>query len=159
MKRYLEIFVLRGTESAASVLLLLMMTQIVADVLVRWFFGGGLSGTMTYVSNYYMVGVSFLPLALVNMRGEHITVDVLQGFLRGGVKRACRFVVTTVSAITVAIMTVAAFSEAYDRFSAGTTIIQGADRIIVWPSFFLYSFGFLFFLLSILILAFSKQKS
>jgi|SRR5690625_1069912 len=158
MKHHFQSLITISTETIAAILLLLMMGQIVFDVLVRWLFGGGLPGTMTFVSSYYMVGVSFIPLALVNLRREHITVDILQGLIKGKLKKVLNVIVAIITSVTVAIMCLASFSEALDRLAAGTSIIQGAERIIVWPSYFLYSFGLLFFLLSIPLAMNSNNK-
>ncbi|MFD1697361.1 TRAP transporter small permease subunit [Roseibium aestuarii] len=54
----------------------LMMAHITVDVVVRFFFGGQLIGTLEIVSFYYMVIIVFLCLGFVELRGEHIRVDL-----------------------------------------------------------------------------------
>lgn len=68
------------TSRAALVLgcifLLLMSLHITLDVIIRYFFSRGVVGTLEVVSFYYMVCAVFFPLAYVESRNEHITVDV-----------------------------------------------------------------------------------
>jgi len=60
----------------ASVVMLLMVLHIVADVVLRQFFNSPLPGTIEIVSNWYMVALAFLPLAYVQLHREHLMVEV-----------------------------------------------------------------------------------
>ncbi|HBM14118.1 MAG TPA: hypothetical protein DD390_15605, partial [Rhodospirillaceae bacterium] len=61
---------------AGTVALVLMATHVVSDVVGRLFFNHPVYGTTEIVSFYYMVGAVCLPLAYMELRDEHITVDV-----------------------------------------------------------------------------------
>lgn len=58
------------------VFLLLMMGHIVVDVFVRYVFNGSMVGTLETVSFYYVVLAVFLPLGYVELKSEHIRVDL-----------------------------------------------------------------------------------
>src|SRR3546814_20205192 len=55
-------------------IMLAMVLHIVADVMARYLFNQPLAGTIEVVSNWYMVGVAFLPLAYVQWHREHLIV-------------------------------------------------------------------------------------
>lgn len=61
----------------SGLFLILMITHITIDVVLRFFFHIALHGTLEVVSFYYMVCIVFLPLAFVELKQEHISVDVL----------------------------------------------------------------------------------
>ncbi|OCX63796.1 C4-dicarboxylate ABC transporter permease [Thioclava sp. SK-1] len=66
----------RAIMMFACLFMLLMMGHITADVALRFFFNGRLIGTLEIVSYYYMVVIVFLSLGYVELRGEHIRVDL-----------------------------------------------------------------------------------
>ena len=55
----------------------LMMFHITFDVFGKYLFNAPLPATLEIVSHYYMVVVVFLPLAMVEKRDAHISVEVL----------------------------------------------------------------------------------
>src|SRR3546814_16577296 len=57
-------------------IMLAMVLHIVADVMARYLFNQPLAGTIEVVSNWYMVGVAFLPLAYVQWHREHLIVEL-----------------------------------------------------------------------------------
>ena len=61
----------------AGIALLLMMIQTVVDVTMNNLFGGPIEGNLEIMSVYHMVALVFLPLAIVELKHEHITVDLL----------------------------------------------------------------------------------
>src|SRR3712207_1142471 len=61
----------------AAISVVLMMLQTVADVLMTDIFGRPIEGNLEISSIYHMVIVVFLPLALVELRHENITADIL----------------------------------------------------------------------------------
>ena len=63
---------------------ILMMLQITIDVAGKYLFNAPIPATISMVSNYYMVVVAFIPIAYVETRNEHITVEVVTEFLPYG---------------------------------------------------------------------------
>ncbi|MFT6779470.1 MAG: TRAP-type C4-dicarboxylate transport system permease small subunit [Paraglaciecola sp.] len=60
----------------AGIFLILMMLHVGADIFMKLAFNSPIPGTLETVSYYYMVGVVFLPLAFVEVRNEHVSVDL-----------------------------------------------------------------------------------
>ncbi|KAA5606622.1 hypothetical protein F1188_04595 [Roseospira marina] len=60
----LETWIGRISAGVVSLVLLAMMLQIVVDVIIRGVLGAGFPATGELVSRYYMVAISFVPLAM-----------------------------------------------------------------------------------------------
>jgi TRAP-type C4-dicarboxylate transport system permease small subunit len=69
----------RFLGGAGILVALLMALHIVIDVAARFLFNAPLAGTLEIVANYYMVGLIFAPLALVQRKRAHIAADFLAG--------------------------------------------------------------------------------
>lgn len=74
-------WVAKSAMVLAALFLVLMALHVSLDVGLRYLFGKSFTGTLEFVSFYYMVAVVFLPLAYVELQREHISVDVLVGRL------------------------------------------------------------------------------
>ena len=62
--------------------ILLMMLNVSADVFMRQVFNAPLPGTITIVSNYYMVLIVFLGLAAAEREDSHVSVEFLTDLLK-----------------------------------------------------------------------------
>ena len=60
-----------------GIALLLMMAQTVIDILMKNLMGAPIEGNLEIMSVYHMVAIVFLPLAIVELKHEHINVDLL----------------------------------------------------------------------------------
>jgi TRAP-type C4-dicarboxylate transport system permease small subunit len=69
----------KATLILSGLFLVLMALHVTVDVTLRYVIGTSFPGTLEIVSFYYMVGVVFLPLAYVELKQEHISVDVVVG--------------------------------------------------------------------------------
>lgn len=56
--------------------LVLMMFNVVADIVGKYVFRTPVPGTIQIVSWYYMVAVAFLPIGYVQLRKEHLMVEL-----------------------------------------------------------------------------------
>ncbi|MFP1633183.1 TRAP transporter small permease [Zhengella sp. ZM62] len=56
--------------------IIVLMLHITADVAGKYFFNQPIIGTLEIVSRYYMVACVFLPLAFVQIRRQHLTVEM-----------------------------------------------------------------------------------
>lgn len=61
---------------AAGIVLIMMMFHIVADVASKYLFSSPIIGTTEIVAWYYMVAVSMLPVAYVQMQRAHLVVEM-----------------------------------------------------------------------------------
>ncbi len=73
-----------------GVVIILLMLHITADVAGKYFFNTPIIGTLEIVSRYYMVAVVFLPLAFVQIRRQHLTVEMFTMKITTGNIRAMR---------------------------------------------------------------------
>lgn len=61
---------------AASFALIAMMLHVGADVFGKYVFNHPIPGTIEVVAWYYMVAVAFLPIGYVQLRREHLMVEM-----------------------------------------------------------------------------------
>lgn len=66
----------RAKLALAGFFLVLMMVHVGADIAMKLAFNAPITGTLETVSYYYMVSVVFLPLAFVEVKNEHVFVDL-----------------------------------------------------------------------------------
>lgn len=119
----------------------LMMLHITADVIARYAFNYPLPGTITVVSNFYMVLVAFLPLAFAEQKAAHISVEVVTERLPGWLQKHLAGWMLLVSAAVFALLTARTWQEATAKHAINASIVQGEDMIPVWPTYFFLPLG------------------
>ncbi|MEC7762645.1 MAG: TRAP transporter small permease [Pseudomonadota bacterium] len=134
-------FVTNLLTVVAGLAITLMMLHVTADVVARTVFNSPLPGTITYVSNWYMVLAGFIPLAFTEQKSAHISVEVVVERLPGFVQKHLAGWLLPVSIITFAILTLRTFEEAIVKYEVGASIVQGASKIWVWPTYFFLPVG------------------
>lgn len=128
--------------SAISVIV--MATHVTADVVGRTLLGQPITGTTEIVSFYYMVATVCLPLAYIDLRDDHITVDLLYLTMPLGLKRMVFVLSCLATAGFFAIFAYVSWVVALRALASGE-MVMGSASIQIWPSrFFLpASFGLL----------------
>lgn len=121
--------------------IILMMTHITLDVAGKFLFNKPLPATISLVSNYYMVVVAFLPLALVEQRNGHISVEVLTEFFPRNTQYHLFSWTYLVSATVFGLLAYKTWGEAMRTYNSGTFMIEQSVKIITWPSYFLLPIG------------------
>ena len=66
---------------AGGVAMVLMTLHTLADITARYFFNAPLPGTLEIATHYYLVPITFLPLAAVELRREHVVVEAFTHLL------------------------------------------------------------------------------
>jgi Tripartite ATP-independent periplasmic transporters, DctQ component. len=79
--KFIEHAIERLTIIFGSAVLVMMVLQIVVDVSMRTFADKGLTATSELVSHYYMVMVSFLPVAYSELRRRHVEATIFTDYL------------------------------------------------------------------------------
>ena len=125
----------------ASVCTALMMLHVVADVMSRWLFGQPMSGTTEFASIYYLVPLTFLPLALVQLRDGHISVELVTRMLSERSQRVLMIAVTALALAATAFITWASAVEAFSAYRVGEVIETASSVMIIWPSRFIVAAG------------------
>lgn len=117
----------------ASVFLILMMVHVGADVLLKFILNKPIMGTLETVSYYYMVSLVFLPLAFVELRQEHVAVDLFFQMFPSGVKVA---VYTFGCLIAIGYYGVFCYQTTLDalKATAERETVMANFLFYVWPS-------------------------
>ena len=125
----------------AGAALLLMMVQTVVDVTMNNLFGGPIEGNLEIMSVYHMVALVFLPLAMVELKHEHITVDLLVRLFPRGLRRATDALGYLVAALFFAMLTWQTAIDAAESWAMGE-ILMTSILITIWPAKFSLPIGF-----------------
>lgn len=134
----------------AGAVVLLMMLQTVADVASSNFFGRPIEGNLEIISTYYMVMVVFLPLAFVELRHEHITVDLVVRLLPDAVHRGILVFGYLVCAAFFAILAYQTWEDAVNAWHVGE-VMMGSTYVTIWPAKFALPVGFFAIMLAVLL--------
>lgn len=131
-----------GAMVVASICAVVMCLHVSAEILSRSFLGRPLVGTIEVVAFFYMVIVSFLPLAFVQMQRAHISVDVLANILPVWLLRFIDLIANIVTLGVVAIVSWAAYTMAVRQTGFGESTRAGLFSLPIWPSRWVVVAGF-----------------
>lgn len=129
------------TTIIGSIAVGLMMVHITADVIGKFVFFSPVPATITLVSNYYMVVVAFLPLALAERRNSHISVEVLTETFPPRLQHHIRGWTFLLSAVVFGLLTYRSFLDAVDKQDTGSFIMEQGTKVLIWPGHFLLPLG------------------
>lgn len=118
-----------------GVALVLMMLHITAEVIARYVFSSPLHGSVEIVSAYYMVGVVFLPLALIERVNGHIVVELLSKHFPQRAQEILIAVVSLASAMFFAAFAWQTWGDALKKYEIGEQAL-GTVAVTVWPTRF-----------------------
>lgn len=142
---------LATTLAAIScVALLLMMLQTVADVAMKNLFGRPIEGNLEIVSVYHMVAIVFLPLALVELKHEHINVDLVVNLFPRGLRRVTDTLGYLVSTLFFGILAWQTGIDAVEAWEI-SEILMTSILITIWPAKFSLPIGFFAIMLACLL--------
>lgn len=133
----------------ASSALLAMAVLVTADVLWDLIFGRPITNTIEIVSIYLMIAIVFLPMGLVELRGEHIKADIISTLLGRKMQAALQIVVATISFIFILILVYQTSVDAIEAYQKNERIM-GTSLLVIWPSRFSLPIGFSLFALAML---------
>lgn len=125
----------------AGALMCLMMLHITLDVFLKYAFNQPFFGTVEIVSYYYMIGAVFLPLAYVQVRNQHISVDLLfERFPDWGKRAADAFALVC----AIVLYGILAWQGWLDGLKALRIdeIVMGSATIYIWPARFFLPIAF-----------------
>lgn len=140
--KLLEKLIARLTLGIGSILLVLMVVQIVLDVLMRSTVGAGFPATSELVSKYYMVAVSFLPIAYAELRRRHIEASIFTDYLGPRAKLAVLLFGYLLSLAVYATLTWGTGFEAFEHMEKGSYVETGTDIFYTWPSYWILPVSF-----------------
>ena len=123
--------------AAGGAILCLMMVQIVVDVFMRNVMGAGFPATAELVSKYYMVAVSFIPVAYAELKRRHIEATIFTDALRGWPRQIVAWLGIAIATVVFALMAYVAFGEAAKQTGRGTYVEVGTTVFQTWPSYWI----------------------
>ncbi len=124
----------------AAVAVVAMMLHVNLDVLGRYLFNAPLPMTTEVVSAYYMVAVVFLPLAAIEWRDGHISVEIVTQFIGARTQRLLLIITGLLAAAYFAAITWRTWLVAIDKYQLGE-FITGVATLSIWPTRFLVPLG------------------
>lgn len=133
----------------SGLFLILMVVHITIDVVLRFFFNIALHGTLEVVSFYYMVCVVFLPLAFVELKNEHINVDVLVNHFSPHIRLALYLMSCILGIIYFSMLGYQGLLDAIKATQSQETAMANFT-FYLWPSRWALPIGFLAMDLAIL---------
>lgn len=125
-----------------GVIVMLLVFHVTAEVVMRYVFGAPLSGTIQFVSLYYMTAIAFLPLGAVEERDSHIVVEVVTNLLPRALVAVFFGIGLFLTAAVAAVLTGRAWEEAIAQYELGAFVMEGGFRLDTWPTYFFVPLGF-----------------
>ncbi|MDF1730639.1 MAG: TRAP transporter small permease [Minwuia sp.] len=129
------------TSIIGSIAVGLMMVHITVDVVGKFVFFSPVPATITMVSNYYMVVVAFLPLALAERRNSHISVEVLTELFPSRMQYHINGLTYLLSGIVFGLLAWRGFNDAYNKQDMGSFIMEQSTKVLIWPGHYLLPIG------------------
>jgi TRAP-type C4-dicarboxylate transport system permease small subunit len=126
----------------AGVAVLLMMIHIGISVITRTGFDFALPGIITIVASYYMVIVVCLPLAWVERKDAHISVDVLTNHFPKSLQTQLFGWTYLLTALVFGLVAYSSGQEAIAKFSIGQVSVERDIAIPTWVGYFAVPFGY-----------------
>ena len=93
------------------------------------------------VSNYYMVVVAFLPLALAERRNSHISVEVLTELFPARVQHHINGLTYVLSGAVFGLLAYRGFTDAFKKQDMGSFIMEQGTKVLIWPGHYLLPIG------------------
>ena len=139
------------------VCLLFMMGHVVLDVFMKFTFNSPIIGTLETVSYYYMVGAVFLPLAAVELKKEHVHVDLFIQFFSPRLRQVILVLVHLLGIAYFGGLFYQTLIDAIASFGYKETIMSNY-LFYVWPSRWALPIGFLAMALALLLSTFYSMR-
>lgn len=131
-----------ATIATGATILALMIVQISLDAFLRTAFSTPLPATVEIVSNYHMVALSFLPIALVQRRGRNIEATFVYDAMPWIAQGAARWVARGLAIVVYALLAWQTYLDAVAKTRIHAYVIAGAGQVPIWPCYWLMPIAF-----------------
>lgn len=138
----LERWIERASMVFAALILIAMMLQVVIDIFMRSFLGAGFPATADVVGRYYMVAISFLPLAMTEVDRRHIEATIFTDRLTGRARQAVGLLGFGIGLAVFAVMTWGSAQEALRQTARQAYVEAGTLHFPTWPSYWILPVSF-----------------
>lgn len=119
----------------------IMMLHITLDVVVRFGWNGSIVGTLETVSYYHIVIAVFLPLGYVELKNEHIQVDLFAQMMPRQVQLFLYLFSCVLGLIFFGVLTYQSFLDAL-RSTQRLETIMANFLFYIWPARWALPLGF-----------------
>ncbi|MEQ8442568.1 MAG: TRAP transporter small permease [Alphaproteobacteria bacterium] len=119
----------------------LMMANVTLDVFLKFVWNLPIQGTVEISSYYYMVSIVMLPMALVELDDEHVSVDLLFPHYPIWLQQTCLVLACGAAVGILSVMAWRTGLDAIRAFNVGE-VVMGSREIIVWPARCMLPLGF-----------------
>ncbi|MDE4305918.1 TRAP transporter small permease [Phaeobacter gallaeciensis] len=120
-----------------GVAIILMMFHISGEVVARSLFNSGLPGTLAITSEWYMIIIVYMPLALLMLRNQHISVDLFTHNLSARVQHWLRAATGFGALIFFYYWADASLTLALKKTKRMSFLDSGLLQIPTWPVYWL----------------------
>lgn len=127
--------------SISGLLLAAMMIHVFADVLLKHTISKPIPGTAEFVAHYYMVAAVFLPLPLVEIRNNGISVDLLYNIFGDRLRRGMLLFALVGQTVFFGLLSYQSSLDAWHSFEI-KEFISSQIVIPIWPAAFFLPAGF-----------------
>nr|WP_319249131.1 TRAP transporter small permease [uncultured Celeribacter sp.] len=125
----------------AYLALVLMALHVTASVLSRWILGRDIPITTELATYYYMVALTYLPLAFVDRRNAHLFAEFLYVMLPGRFQRFLDVLNSHLALAFFLFLTWRTAVDAVERTRSGDVISTATGLFPVWPARWLVPIG------------------
>lgn len=129
--------------AVAGFAMVAMMVHIFMDVLLRGLFAMPLTGTLEIVSSYYMVAVSFLPLAALELSRDMVFVEVFTAGMSEARRRIMDAFARLLALAAMALIAVSATQYALKQTRRREFLDVVFFDLPIWPTRWIAAIGFI----------------
>lgn len=115
-------------------IMLLMALHVTVDVVWRAVFNHPIPGTLEVGTHYYMIAVSFLGLAYVQMKDGHVAVEFIVHSLKKRLRMVLEFSALLICFIFSAFYLYYSWISAGQKTRIGEYVLVHGDVMKIWPS-------------------------
>lgn len=142
--RTLVEFTNRATIWVAGVAMVLMAVHVSLDALGKYLLSLPIPATLEVVAYYYMPAVAALPIAHVELKVGHVSLEMVFDAFPAWLQRVVLVVNGLLMVAFLGLLTFLAGREALRKFEIGEYMF-GEYPLIIWPGRFVFTFGLAFF--------------
>jgi TRAP-type C4-dicarboxylate transport system permease small subunit len=122
--------------------LIAMMAHICIDVVANLVLGTPVPLTNAAVTQYYMIAVAYLPMAAAELRGAHVSVDLVVNQLPAGLRRVSGEIMQFICMVIYGALAAQAWQLALEKLERNAFLMEQTSRVSTWPSYFIIPLGF-----------------
>ncbi|MBJ3775332.1 TRAP transporter small permease [Acuticoccus mangrovi] len=134
----------------SCVTMLLLAAHVTADVFARYVLNSPLAATLEIGTYYYMVAVSFLPLAYAQLHRDHVAVDFVVEALPPRLAAFAILLSDVLITVFLVVFARASYLSAVERTQRNDYALTQHFDLLLWPSRWLLVVGLVAFILVML---------